>query len=280
MTLPYTLISPVKNQALPLVFDSPHSGDVFPADFVSKVSNQDLKTGWDAFVGELWQGVVDQNAYLLLANISRMYVDLNRAPNDIDPVLLDKAWDYCQPTKYSDRGMGLIRRMVLPDVPIYDTTLSQAQIQTRLDHYYYPYHNALMQTLDALHQTHGGVWHIDCHSMKSRGNRMNIDSGLLRPDIILGDNDGTSASAEFVQVIEDAFIERGYKVVRNTPYKGGYLVTHYAEVANNRHSMQIEVNRNLYMNELSFTPNANFTSFQADLNWVSAKIAEYVSSQV
>lgn len=280
MILPYTLISPVKNQALPLVFDSPHSGDVFPADFVSKVNKQDFKTGWDAFVGELWQGVINHNAYLLLANVSRMYVDLNRAPNDIDPVLLDKAWDYCQPTKYSDRGMGLIRRMALPDVPIYESALSQAQIQSRLDQYYYPYHNVLMQTLDALHQTHGAVWHIDCHSMKSRGNGMNIDSGLLRPDIILGDNDGTSASTDFVKVVEDSFIELGYKVVRNTPYKGGYLVTHYADVVNNRHSMQIEVNRNLYMNEGNFTRNSNFTNFQGDLDWVSAKIAEYVSSQV
>ncbi|WP_340677238.1 N-formylglutamate amidohydrolase [Paraglaciecola sp.] len=280
MILPYILISPVEKQALPLVFDSPHSGDIFPADFVSKVSKQNLKTGWDAFVGELWQGAVNNNAYLLLANISRMYVDLNRAPNDIDPVLLDTAWDYCQPTKYSDRGMGLIRRLALPDVPIYDQVLSQKQIQTRLDHYYYPYHNVLRQTLDTLHQTQGGVWHIDCHSMKSRGNEMNIDSGLLRPDVILGDNDGTSASAEFVKVAEDAFIERGYHVVRNTPYKGGYLVTHYADVQHNRHSLQIEVNRDLYMNEDSFTPNPNFKNFQTDLNWVSAKIADYVASQI
>ncbi|KXI30662.1 N-formylglutamate amidohydrolase [Paraglaciecola hydrolytica] len=280
MILPYTLISPCDEQALPLVFDSPHSGDVFPADFVSKVSKQQLKTGWDAFVGELWRGVVDNNAYLLLATISRMYIDLNRAPYDIDPALLDQTWDFCQPTKYSDRGMGLIRRMALPGVPIYDQTLSQVQIQARLDHYYHPYHNVLQQKLDSLHQTHGGVWHIDCHSMKSRGNGMNIDSGLLRPDIILGDNDGCSASAEFVKVVEDAFIERGYYVVRNKPYKGGYLVTHYADVANNRHSLQIEVNRSLYMNEESFRPNPNYEKFQTDLNRVSAKIADYVASQI
>ncbi|WP_339725740.1 N-formylglutamate amidohydrolase [uncultured Paraglaciecola sp.] len=280
MILPYTLISPNNTKALPLVFDSPHSGDVFPDDFVSSVAKQHLMTGWDAFVGDLWQGVVNHNAYLLLANISRMYVDLNRAPNDIDPLLLDNPWDHCQPTPYSDRGMGLIRRMALPDMPIYDNKLSRAQVQFRLQHYYFPYHNALMQRLDTLHDIHGGVWHIDCHSMKSRGNGMNIDSGLLRPDIILGDNDGTSAEPDFVQVVEDAFVALGYRVVRNTPYKGGYLVTHYADVANNRHSMQIEVNRNLYMNETNFTPNDNFSQFQADLTLVSAKIAAYVKNKI
>jgi N-formylglutamate deformylase len=280
MILPYNLISPINNNALPLVFDSPHSGDYFPKDFESTLAKQHLMTGWDAFVGELWQGVVSNNAYLLLANISRMYVDLNRAPNDIDPLLLDKPWDHCKPTQYSDRGMGLIRRMALPDMPIYDKTLSRAQIQFRLQHYYFPYHNTLMQRLNTLHHIHGGVWHIDCHSMKSRGNGMNLDSGLLRPDIILGDNDGTSAEPIFVQVVEDAFVALGYRVVRNTPYKGGYLVTHYADVQNNRHSLQIEVNRVLYMNETNFTPNNNFNQFQADLSLVSAKISAYVKSKI
>jgi N-formylglutamate deformylase len=280
MMLPYTLISPSGNDTLPLIFDSPHSGHLFPNDFVSKVAKADLMTGWDAFVDELWLGVVTNKAYLLLANISRMYVDLNRAPNDIDPTLLDKPWDYCQPTKYSDRGMGLIRRMALPDVPIYTNPLSQAQIEARLQQYYYPYHTALQQQLDTLHQTHGGVWHIDCHSMKSRGNEMNIDSGLLRPDIILGDMDGSSADSGFVQVVEDAFVELGYKVVRNTPYKGGYLVSHYADVKNNRHSLQIEINRALYMDETSFSRNANFKQFQGDLTLVSAKIAAFVLNEI
>lgn len=280
MILPYTLISPSKNKALPIVFDSPHSGECFPEDFISNIAKQHLMTGWDAFVGELWQGVVNNNAFLLLANISRMYIDLNRAPNDIDPLLLDKPWSHCQPTPYSDRGMGLIRRMALPDMPIYEKALSRTQVQFRLQHYYFPYHNALMQRLDSLHDIHGGVWHIDCHSMKSRGNGMNIDSGILRPDIILGDNNGASAESEFVQVVEDSFVDLGYRVVRNNPYKGGYLVTHYADVASNRHSIQIEVNRRLYMDEATFKMNDNFKLFQGDLTKVSAKIAAYVKSKI
>ncbi|SEL12896.1 N-formylglutamate deformylase [Colwellia chukchiensis] len=280
MKLPFTLLSPSQENCLPLVFDSPHSGINFPSDFKSEVPLSQLKSGWDAFIDDLWQDAVKVGGHLLHADFSRMYIDPNRAPNDIDPALLDAPWHECQPTKYSERGMGLIRRYALPNVAMYKEPLSRAQIEHRIKHYYQPYHQALSATLAKLHQDFGAVWHIDCHSMKSKGNGMNIDNGVARPDIILGDNLGQAAGAEFVQVVEDAFSKRGYNVVRNTPYKGGYLVTHYGNIKDNRHSMQIEINRALYMNEKAFTPNDNYHNFKQDISQVVKDIADYVSANV
>ncbi|WOJ92880.1 N-formylglutamate amidohydrolase [Congregibacter variabilis] len=277
MTDTFVFAAPEASHTLPLVFDSPHSGQLFPSDFVSRVQPEQLLTGCDLFVDDLWESVPAVGGHLLSARYSRMYVDLNRAPDDIDPLLLEGPLEGINPTAYSERGMGLIRRLALPDVPMYDSRFSLSQIHTRIHEYHKPYHQQLKSTLDALHERFSGVWHIDCHSMKSRGNRMNIDSGALRPDVVLGDNDGHSAGADFIDVIEQAFVRLGYSVVRNSPYKGGYLVRNYGDVTNNRHSMQIEINRALYMNEQKFSPNENYAAFKKDLFTISQQIADFVA---
>lgn len=279
MTSPFEILSPSSSTRLPLVFDSPHSGLNFPRNFETNATLEQMKSGWDAYIDHLWGDVIKVGGYLLHANYSRMFIDLNRAPNDIDASLLDSPWPNSQPSKYSERGMGLIRRYALPDVPMYKKRLTKIEIEHRINNYYLPYHQALKNTLDRLHQTFGSVWHIDCHSMKSKGNKMNIDNGVLRPDIILGDNCGQSASKEFVQVVEDAFTNLGYKVARNTPYKGGYIVTHYSDVRANKHSMQIEINRALYMNEKQFSPSNNYAEFKKDINSVAKEIAAYVNNE-
>ncbi len=280
MTSPFTLLTPTSDSRIPLVFDSPHSGNHFPSDFVSPVEKTQLMTGWDAFIEDLWSNVVSQGGYLLHAHFSRMYIDPNRAPDDIDPSVVATPWAKCKPTKYSQRGMGLIRQFALPGVAMYPQPLSIAQVQSRLNNWYFPYHDQLNNTLNELHDSFGGVWHVDCHSMKSVGNQMNIDAGAPRPDIILGDNDGSTASDEFVSVVHDTFVSLGYSVVRNEPYKGGFVVNNYADVASNRHSMQIEINRSLYMNEAAFERSDNFDKFKADLATVSQAIANYVASKV
>lgn len=275
----YSLAEPSQHKPLPLLLDSPHSGSLFPKDFVCNATDTQLKTGWDAFVEELWQPVLAVGGSLLSAKYSRMFIDLNRAPDDIDPAMLSLPWAGCNPTRYSDRGMGLIRRLALPDVPMYNQRLAVEEVTTRIRDFYLPYHQALQSQLDKLHQAFGAVWHVDCHSMKSTGNRMNVDSGQQRPDVVLGDNDGLCSDGGFIQVVEDAFIRLGYSVVRNQPYKGGYLVTHYANPAARRYSMQIEINRALYMDETQFAPSQNFAAFQQDLAEVSRRMADYVQSQ-
>ncbi|MDP4536642.1 N-formylglutamate amidohydrolase [Alkalimonas collagenimarina] len=277
----YALLNPETPEKIPLVFDSPHSGLELPADFQYAVTIDELKTGWDAFIDELWSPATTFGAYLLSAKTSRMYIDLNRAPTDIDPALLNEPWpEPLQPTKYTERGMGLIRRFALPGLAINKKPLSVAEIQHRIKHYYQPYHQQLAQLLSSLHQAYGGVWHIDCHSMKSRGNAMNIDQNQTRPDIILGNLDGTSASPEFTEVIQQAFADLGYSVVLNTPYKGGYLTQCFANPAENKHSIQIEINRELYMDEKEFSKNEKFSAFQSDLTKVSACIANFVKSKL
>jgi N-formylglutamate deformylase len=264
-----------------LLFDSPHSGIHRPTDFHSDAPLSALLSGWDAFVDVLWMGGVEQGGVLLKALFPRVYIDPNRAESDLDPTLLCEPWpEPLSPQAYSARGMGLIRRDALPGIPMYRTGLSVAAVRHRIEAFYRPYRQALTQAAERAIQRHGGYCHINCHSMKSRGNAMNVDSGATRPDIVISDRLGTTASPPFTRWVADYFAACGYQVRINDPYRGGDLVASFGDPARRRHSIQIEINRSLYMDESSFTPHAGFQSLKKNLDGFCAALAAYVRERL
>lgn len=266
---------------LPMLFDSPHSGIGRPADFDSDAPLPALLSGWDAFVDMLWAASVEQGGTLLKALFPRVYIDPNRAETDLDPKMVSEPWpEPVRPQAYSARGMGLIRRDALPGVPMYRSGLTVAAIKHRIDAFYRPYRQALTHVAERAGEQHGGYWHINCHSMKSRGNAMNVDSGALRPDIVVSDRHGTAASPDFTQWIADFFAGCGYRVCVNEPYPGGDLVASFGNPTRHRHSVQIEINRALYMDESRFTPHAGFESLKHDLDRFCAALAGYIREQL
>jgi len=253
--------------AAPLVFDSPHSGMEYPPDFAPAASREQIATTWDAHVDALYRGVTEAGAVLLAATFPRAYLDANRAADDIDQELLDAPWP--EPVALSDharRGMGLIRRYVLPGVPMYRRRLSVAEVRRRIDLYHTPYRAALGREIDAAAGRHGRVWHFNCHSMKSRGNAMNTDSGRPRPDIVIGDRDGTSAEPAVTRWVTAYFTERGYRVQVNDPYRGADIVRAHGDPARGRSSVQIEINRAVYLDESTCELGLGFARLRDDLS--------------
>ena len=252
--------------AAPVVFDSPHSGFAWPADFAPIAPADAIRTTWDAHVERLFDGAPSAGATLLAATFPRAYIDVNRAVSDIDPALIDGPWsDVLMPTDYSRRGMGLIRRDALPGVPMYSSPLPVAAVRARIDHWYAPYRARLAALIDERHAAHGTVWYINCHSMKSRGNAMNVDAGAVRPDLVISDRRGTTAEAGLTARIVGWFTLRGYRVQANDPYQGGDLVRTFGDPSRGRSSVQIEINRALYMDEATTEPHAGFAPLQEDL---------------
>ncbi len=252
--------------AAPLVFDSPHSGIDYPADFAPAASRRDIATTWDAHVDALFRGVTDSGAVLLAATFPRAYLDANRAADDIDPELLDAPWPV--PVALSDharRGMGLIRRYALPGVPMYHRRLSVDEVRRRIDGCHRPYREALAREIDAAWGRHGRVWHFNCHSMKSRGNAMNTDAGRSRPDFVIGDRDGTSADPAVTRWVADHFAALGYRVAINDPYRGADIVRAHGDPARGRCSVQIEINSALYMDESTCEPGPGFARLRDHL---------------
>src|SRR5438046_2771163 len=120
-----------------LLYDSPHSGRYYPPDFRMGAPLAEVRRGEDAYVDELLLPSVAEGAVLLANAYPRCYIDVNRAITDIDPAQLSEPWpSTLEPTEKSKRGLGLIRRFVLPGVEAQAGPLSVAEVQRRIDDVY------------------------------------------------------------------------------------------------------------------------------------------------
>lgn len=270
-------------QTVPVVFASPHSGRDYPAEFVaaSRLDPQALRRSEDSFVEELFASAPVHGAPLLSACFPRAFCDPNREPYELDPAMFAGALPEHANTR-SPRvaaGLGTIARVVASGAEIYAGKLPVAEIEHRVSHYYRPYHQRLRALLDATRRRFGWSLLVDCHSMPSIGGPMDRDVGLSRVDVVLGDCYGAACASPIVAVVEEAFRERGYRVVRNTPYAGGFTTRHYGQPRGGSHALQIELNRALYMNEPAHAKTAGFDALARDIDHVVARLAALVREQ-
>jgi N-formylglutamate deformylase len=270
---------------LPLVFDSPHSGRNYPADFLYACAFDELEKAEDKFVDDLFDCVPAHGGSLLCALFPRSYIDVNRAATDIDPELLHEPWPHSEiaPSARSDAGIGLIRRLVKPGLPVYDRVLPADEVLHRITTYYTPYHKTLEQLIADAHYNFGQVWHINCHSMPSSSARprrpMRIAGGRVREmDIVLGDRDGTSCDIDFTFSVRDFLRTLGYSVSINDPFKGVELIDRYSNPDRGFHSLQIEINKSLYMNEDTGEKTTNYDTVKTNMEKLVAFCAHYVQS--
>ncbi|MFN0097363.1 MAG: N-formylglutamate amidohydrolase [Gemmatimonadaceae bacterium] len=270
------VVSPPVGRPAPVVIDSPHSGFTFPPDWAPSAPLAALRTTWDAHVDRLFAHAPEHGAMLLAAEFPRAFCDVNRAEDDLDPAVLAASWPSpLRPTSYSQRGMGLIRRLALPDVPMYAAPLSVRDVETRITRFYRPYRAALRAMLDEAREADGFVWHVNCHSMKSVGNAMNVDAGAARPDIVVSDGRGTTADPALTARIAEWFSLRGYRSAVNDPYQGGDLVRSFGAPSMGVHSVQIELNRALYMDEATAEPHEGFEALQEELTAFAAALCSW-----
>ncbi|HBZ44518.1 MAG TPA: N-formylglutamate amidohydrolase, partial [Maritimibacter sp.] len=156
----------------------------------------------------------------------------------------------------------------------YRGKLSLAEAEARIKTHWEPYHLLLAELMDTSKQLFGQAILIDCHSMPHEAIDSLCRGRAQKPEIVLGDRFGAAASSDIVDEIEAAFRAEGLKVARNTPFAGAYTTQTYGRPARNRHAIQIEIDRALYMNERAITPNGNFAAMQAMLTRISARICE------
>jgi N-formylglutamate deformylase len=276
-------IRPPAAGELPLVFDSPHSGTDYPADFRPVAPMAELRRAQDTHVERLFGAAPDHGAVLLEALFPRVYVDPNRSLDDLDPELLAAPWPVpLAPSEKSRRGLGLIWRLCPPGRRvIYDRALPVAEVEGRIERYWRPYHGALSGILDRLHHRFGQVWHVNCHSMNSVSTTMHAEGpGMARPDFVIGDRDGTTCSVAFTALVREHLEAAGHSVAVNDPYKGVELVRAYSAPQADRHSLQIEIARRLYMNEDTLEPNDGFAPTKALLSGLIAALADFVRTRL
>jgi N-formylglutamate deformylase len=277
---PFTLHPPVA-PPVPLVCDSPHSGTDYPADYDHAVPRALLRRGEDTHVDALWAAVPSVGGSLLAAHFPRTYVDCNRTEDDLDPDMLVGRWPApLNPSEKTRLGFGLVWRNIDADTPIYRRKLTVAEVQARITRCYRPYHAALSRCIEETVERFGAIWHLNLHSMPNNAyERLQIRSAHPLADFVLGDRDGTTCDPAFVDLVERELRSRGYSVARNDPYKGVQLIARIGQPARQRHSLQIEIRRPVYMDEVTRERNGGFAAVQRDLSELAATLARFASEQ-
>lgn len=271
------VLAPLR-QTAPVVFASPHSGNQYSPGFVaaSRLDPLTLRRSEDAFIDDLFAAAPSHGAPLLKALFPRAYVDPNREPWELDPAMFADALPSFVNTNSPrvSAGLGTIARIVGNGAEIYRGKLSFADARARIEALYHPYHAKLAELLDATHARFGRCLLIDCHSMPSIGGPMDRDSGKRRADFILGDCFGSSCAPAIIDAVEAHLKAQGYAVGRNDPYAGGFVTRHYGRPQAGRHALQIEVNRDLYMDEMRIEKNAGFATLARGIEALIRRIAE------
>ena len=263
--------------ARPLLLDSPHSGTDYPPDFGAAVDREMLLDAVDTAVDALFGEGPKLGAALLKAHFPRTYIDPNRAEDDIDACLLDGCWPGpLSPTEKTRRGNGLIRRTIGDDDrALYSRRLAVEEVQERIERYHAPYHRALGEAQGRLLERFGAVYHLNCHSMGSRSR----EDMTRRPDMVLGDRDGTTCEADFTAVAAETLDALGYKVRTNHIFKGVELIRAFSAPDAGRHSLQIEINKDLYVDEATRRLSPDFASVQGDLAQLIDRLAAFAEER-
>ena len=261
-----------EGQSIPLIIDSPHSGTEYPLDFNHQADFAQLRQAEDSYVDELYKHVSSIGGVFLDAKFPRSYIDPNRSENDfILEDLHEKNNSACEikfkPTIKSQLGIGLVWLKIPPNgEPMYRDKITLKQLMHRVNTYHRPYHKILKNLLDNTYKKFGKFYHVDAHSMQNQATAMSDQSqGTKRPDFVIGDREGTSCKRRFTDLIVDFLKSLNYSVDVNYPYKGMELIRAYSDPLQNKNSVQIEVNRKLYMNEETREKIDNFKILKQDL---------------
>jgi N-formylglutamate deformylase len=266
---------------LPLVLDSPHSGSDYPADFEHLPPRKVVRQAEDSYVEELYAMAPEVGATLVEALFPRAYIDPNRSLADIDPALLAEPWpEPLTPSRKTELGIGLVWRLAQGGVPMYARALTVTEVKQRIARCYEPYHAAVAAALDERHREFGAVWHVNCHSMPSVGDVMSDDPGRERAQFVLGDRDGTTCEPALTAFVATTLRGMGYSVAINDPYKGVELVRRHGRPKEHRHSLQIEINRRLYLDDATLARSEGFARLQANLRRLLDALADYVRARV
>jgi len=261
---PFEIVEPTEWRA-PIIFNSPHSGSVYPDAFLSasRIDLPTLRRSEDSFMDELIGELSDRGFAVVRVHFPRSYVDVNREPYELDPRMFAGRLPSFANTR-SMRvagGLGTIPRVVGDGQEIYRERLAVDDALARVETLYKPYHRALRRLINRVHQAFGTVVLVDCHSMPSIG--VSRDEPR-RPDVVIGDRYGTSCAPLLADTVEDTMSQLGYSVGRNKPYAGGFITEHYGNPASGLHVVQLELNRAVYMDERRREKVPRFAQVAAD----------------
>jgi len=238
-----------------IIFSIPHSGYNYNSSFLksSLLDIHELRRSEDIFVDELWMPTINNGYTYVKALFPRIYIDVNRHPLELDSAMFSSVipqYKYGEKLKIK-AGIGLIPKFSIYGNEIYRDLLSRAELRYRLLYYYFPYHKVIKNYISNTLVNHKNILIFDCHSMPSASL---FDDNI---DLVLGTNMGKSISTNLLNIVNDVFNNCGFKTQINKPYSGGFITQYYGRPESGVNVIQIEINRNKYINEISLKKKLN-----------------------
>lgn len=262
-------LSKAKNKNNNIIYNIPHSGESFPAGFLNEaiIDKHTLLCSGDSFVDQLFIEAKKCGSVSMSNNFSRSFIDTNREAYELDPEMFsgeitEKLNERSQKVKL---GFGSIAKYAYTRKNIYKEKLPFDQALKRLEDYYFPVHEKLSELLTEDYDHFGYSLLVDCHSMPSY-EFLNQKLAKNQPDIILGNLYGKSSDPAITDYITAHFKKYDLSVAHNAPFAGGYNTVCYGEPAKNRHAIQIEIKKSLYMDERNRKPNEYFEPLKVIMN--------------
>ncbi len=262
----------------PIVLSSPHSGSIFPEEFLknSCLSAEELRSSEDCFVHEIIRGASDAGIPMIAMNIPRTFVDVNRDKIEIDESMYFNA-PKSQDNVGSRRcrvGLGVIHRVVSQNRNIYDGLISYDEAMERIRNVYDPYHKRLKQLVDACQKKFGFCLLVDCHSMPSK--ICNILDENQPVEFCVCTLFDESCPTEMSQFFANELKKGNYRVEFNRPYAGAFITFNYCQPRKKLFTLQLEINRNLYMDEVNYSKNLQFQSISIHISQSLSALGKFL----
>ncbi len=220
----------------PLLLAQPHGGLEIPDAIFARLNPQgQARADTDWHITRLYTGLVTE-ASSVSTPIHRYVIDANRDPADESLYPGQNTTSLCPTTTFDGEDIYLNGQ-----APSFD------EIQQRQQNYHQPYHDALREQLERIHQRHGYAILYDCHSIRSLVPY--LFEGRL-PDFNIGTNSGASCdSAIEVALHQVCDSTRDFTTVINDRFKGGWTTRHYGRPEHGFHAIQMELAQYRYMQE-------------------------------
>ncbi len=259
----------------PLLVDVSRSGREYPKEYRSPLPFTTVHDNVSMYVEDLWAGAPAAGGTLLYCTFPNTWVDVNRNEADMDPAIVDGQWPKAlKPTARTLEGLGLIKTKSRYGEPFQERKLTVAEIEERLSDYYRPYHAELKRIVDESHCKFGVLRQISCHCMSAVGAPTHPDAGKPRADFCISDLRGKTSSPQTMALVVDTLKGLGYSVSVNEPYIGNELIGRHGDPKRGIDSIQVEINKKLFMDTKTFRKTAGFDRLKTDLDRLLKVVAE------
>ena len=266
------------NQKHGLFATIPHSGRKIPpeADWLKPLPREVLLCDVDLFVDELYSPALKKlKIPFIVFPWHRYAIDANRNPEDKTSLTVRGATK--NPLK--DISTEIHWRETTKGDQLIKSPIPFSVHQILMEKYFYPFHKKIKDQREQWKRGNYSVYHIDLHSMPSMGAFIHRDSEEKRPQVVISDRDRTSAGKNFTDTIIEAFKTQGFQVSLNWPYKGGRITQKYGNPKERCHTVQIELNRNLYMNEKTFEKTKEFATLKEKLTIILTSLQNKLETE-